>query len=309
MGYIVEQGLTYRLTSRRNGGQYAGPCLFTGDGNDRFTIEPARGNWFCRQCSYSCQHGVGSSGGMRYGKLDAPIKKYQEITYMTSNQISPEIALEMHGSLTNEARAYLLSRGITRRTIDHLKLGSAQKVFITFPLLYHWKGELKCPAIKRRWIPKYKPEDSPSYLAIEGSRCKGLYNFDAVDGSSKWGCVANSLIDVVTLVELGIPVVGPFAGESSWEPAWGKLLWPDLIINFGDLDPPKTKKDGTVWHPGEFYMLQRAVTLQAKQVINVYPPGGHTDLNAAYMAGEDVVSYIKEKKNEAIQESAVAARA
>ena len=46
-------GVELRRVSRRNGGEYAGPCPFCG-GEDRFHVQPYRergGRWFCRQCT------------------------------------------------------------------------------------------------------------------------------------------------------------------------------------------------------------------------------------------------------------------
>jgi DNA primase len=47
---IVKPDTPLQKVSTTRGGEYAGPCPFCG-GKDRLHVQPARGRWWCRQCS------------------------------------------------------------------------------------------------------------------------------------------------------------------------------------------------------------------------------------------------------------------
>jgi len=47
---LVSTSTTLRKVAATRGGEYAGPCPFCG-GEDRFRVQPERGQWFCRNCS------------------------------------------------------------------------------------------------------------------------------------------------------------------------------------------------------------------------------------------------------------------
>jgi hypothetical protein len=298
MDEIWFKGIRYKLTARKDGGQYSGPCPFTGEGRNRFTIEPATNRWFCRtvSCSASCTMGHYRSGH-RFGFLDEreklPIVKHERV----KSTISPEMAYRFAESMNSEGKTYLGSRCINDATIAKFHIGIRLGKQITIPALYHWKGEAICNAIKCRWMPQYAPDGSTPYVSVKGSMNKCIFNFDALAKELDFVVVANSLFDVMTIDQLGIPVVGPFVGEGHWDESWVKYFRTEKIVNFGDFDEPK--KNGL--RPGEQYMLMRAVKLaggQVKHIANVFAPEGHTDVNAAVVAGVDIKKFILETVKE-----------
>lgn len=48
---LVSRDTTLKRVATTRGGEYAGPCPFCRDGDDRFRVQPERGLWWCRQCS------------------------------------------------------------------------------------------------------------------------------------------------------------------------------------------------------------------------------------------------------------------
>lgn len=293
----------YKLTRNKNGGQFSGPCPWSG-GRDRFTIEPNKRRWFCRECNPACKHGKPTAGGYRAGWLsevtDKPIEKVEPVIEKPISQTVDFLtqATQCHERLSPEGRAYLMSRGIFNSTIRNFMLGSMGNT-VTIPLLYHGikSGELCCNGIKRRWIQRYKPPDSSSYIAVKGSNVNGIFNFDVLARPSAWGVIANSLFDVMLLHQARIPVIGPFASESSWNPEWNKFIQWQTIINIGDWDTEHIhRQTGKKYRPGTNYMLNRSLLLQTcpqvKTIINTYPLNGATDVNAMYHGHKDLREWI-----------------
>lgn len=299
----------YKLTSRRRGGQWSGPCWFTGQGVDRFTIEPhnSRGPvWFCRECGSGCQHGFRGNNNTRYGTFTPeelgnlpdipPIKR-------TQSSITYDMAIKMAESMDEIGLSYLHERGLDATTIAKFHLGMQAGKFITIPLVYEWEGRVRCPAIKKRWIPQFRPADQPKYLAVSGSHTKGVFNFDALRKPGEFGVIGNSLFDVMLLDQLGFTVAGPFAGEADWEVKWSEYIqWP-LVINLGDWDTERPGANGELYRPGTHYMLSRAFKLSSahnvKKIVNVYPPEGYDDISAAHQAGIDIHKWISNLVQEA----------
>jgi len=294
---------SYRLTSRRNGGQWSGPCWFEGIGKDRFTIEPyppdgGDPKWFCRGCN-QCQRGK-RSGNYRFGRI---IDERQVIMVTKKRKIVPtkstitlEQALRLTKNLTGEGLAYLKSRGITEETAKRFRLGMIAGRFITIPLVYNWLDKVRCDAIKRRWLPQYHPKKAPKYSVLPGSKPKGVFNFDVLRGPGVFGIIANSLFDVMLLDQLGYPAAGPFSGEADWEVKWSGYIQWSSILNIGDWDEEKKDNKGKRWRPGTQYMLKRAIKLgdapNVERIINVYPPSGLTDITAMWEAGVDIKKWI-----------------
>lgn len=54
---LIEKDVQLDLVARTNGGEWAGPCPFCGEGVDRFRVWPkhpgGRGRWWCRRCERS----------------------------------------------------------------------------------------------------------------------------------------------------------------------------------------------------------------------------------------------------------------
>lgn len=285
------KGLTYSLVSTSNGGQYAGPCPWSG-GTDRFIVEPVNQYWLCRSSKcIGCTHGY-QKGSYRYGRMDdaEPAKPIKQVKRSTS--VDLELAKKFNSVISDESIAYLRSRGLSDNTIHHFLLGTTGYT-VTIPLIFTWNGETKCHAIKRRWLPQYKPDDMSSYMMIKGSIPKGIFNFDVLSEKHQWGCIANSLFDAMILHQIGVPVIAPFAGEANWEEKWVKLIPWKTIINIWDLDE-EIERNGHRFRPGDRYALHRASKLYGKKVVNSYAPGGYTDVNEAYIYGENLRVWINE---------------
>ena len=291
----------YRQTSRKKGGQFSGPCWFTGQGTNRFTIEPFNPLgpvWFCRECTSSCSYGTPGRKGYRYGMFkedDTPVvtQKPQKTPHPV---IDITMATKFAESMNREGVAYLEGRGINRATIAKFKLGMSANRLITIPLTYTWHGQLQCTAIKMRWLPQYLPEGQSRFRAMAGSQVKGIFNFDALKRDSPFGIIGNSIFDIMLLDQLGFPCVGPYAGEAAWDAEWSKFFKWEVIINLGDWDDEKVSEDGTKRRAGTEYMLQRALKLAdapvLRKIINAFPPDGHQDITDAWCAGVDLKTWI-----------------
>jgi len=304
----------YRFTSRKNGGQWSGPCWFTGVGRDRFTIEPhppggGSPKWFCRGCN-ECNRGV-RSGNYRYGEIEdeqamRTISRKPKQKRRTSNGFSMSKVTALCASMNRKGLEYLESRGISMDSATKFRLGMIGGRSITIPLIYTWQGKLRCDAIKRRWLPQYQPKGSPKYMALSGSRAKGIFNFDVLKTPSTFGIVGNSLFDVILLNQLGFPTIGPFSGEPDWEIKWSRYIQWEYILNMGDWDPPRTNSEGKTYRPGTVYMQRRALTLShapnVKRVASTFPPDGITDISAMQSAGVNVVRWITELIKETTNE-------
>mgnify|MGYP001118068920 CR=1 FL=1 len=297
----------YHLTSRKNGGQWSGPCLFTGVGVDRFTIEPhppggGPPKWFCRGCN-QCNRGT-RRGNYRYGVIEDNqaarlISRRTKVKKRPRTNFTMEKVVALAASMNSVGLKYLESRGISAKSITKFKLGMMGGRSITIPLIYTWEGAQRCDAIKRRWLPQYRPNGSPKYMALPGSRAKAVFNFDMLREPAAFGIIGNSLFDVILLDQLGFTVAGPFSGEPDWEIKWSKYIKWDYILNMGDWDKERTNKiTGETYRPGTSYMLQRATKLSyapnVKKVINVYPPDNITDISAMQPVGIDIVSWVTE---------------
>jgi hypothetical protein len=212
--------------------------------------------------------------------------------------ITYDIAVKMAESMDEVGLAYLHERGLGAGTIAKFHLGMQGGKFITIPLTFEWEGKTRCPAIKKRWIPQFKPADQPKYLAFPGSHTKGIFNFDALRQPAECGIIANSLFDVMLLDQLGFTVAGPFTGEADWEVKWSEYIHWSLIVNLGDWDPERAGSNGEPYRPGTRYMLARALKLSnahnVKRIVNVYPPGGYDDISAAWQAGIDISKWIED---------------
>ena len=66
---LVGRDVQLRRVASTNGGEYAGPCPFCGDGTDRFRVWPHadRPGWWCRQCE---RHGDAIAYLMQRDSLD-----------------------------------------------------------------------------------------------------------------------------------------------------------------------------------------------------------------------------------------------
>lgn len=299
----------YRKVSSKDGGEYAGPCYFTGDGEDRFRIFPyhPRFNdpvWFCRGGCAGCPGKRSKDGNYNYGFFneDADISKVQALPKKTKRATAVPSLAEAKGyakQLDSEALTYLEQRGISERVARRHLLGKRYGKTITIPNILTIKGKPVSYGIKWRWLPQYKPADTESYRMIAGSRAKSLYNFDILKKHHKVVVIVEAILDVLMLETLGIPAVAPFGGGGIWGAGWGIFFDCDTIINVADRDEPKPLADGSTWNPGEEYAERRALMLGVEdnqrynRVITCLPPDMCDDLGTAYQSGVDVREFLE----------------
>jgi len=297
-------GQTFKLVRVKNGGQYAGPCPFDGQGNDRFIIEPDTGTWMCRECTSTCQHGRHSSrGSFRYGKLSEvtgenerwkfPPRKAVKVVPVQNNDYL-DVAMVFQKQLKTEQRAYLLSRGLNTETIDRFRLGNYNERGVTIPRLYHDEGNvLRCGAIKYRTLPRYCRDGIPKYRGFRHHSTVGIFNADALGDDPELLVIGNSLFDVMLIDQLGFAVIGSFAGEASWPEEWSPLIKARVIVNLQDNDPVNKNTGNS---PGEQYALSRAVKLaqcpNVTHVITTGPPDNIRDVGNMQERGLDIAVWL-----------------
>jgi len=209
------------------------------------------------------------------------------------SSITYEAAIGFAQNMNQRGLQYLRNRNINEETVARFHLGmTSNQAAITIPNIYHWNKKPVCNAIKYRRLPE-NVAGKEKYGSLPGSHSKGIFNFDALQTHEIFGIIANSIFDVMLIHQLGYPVIGPFAGEASWEPEWGKFIKWDYVINMGDRDPP----DKLGKCPGEEYMLKRSLLLNTsvtENVINTLPPGEYTDISEAYEHGFDIRGWFSD---------------
>ena len=289
-------GNTYTLNRLKNGGQYAGPCPWSG-GRDRFIVEPVTGNWMCRQCVGSCAHGKQSpKGAYRFGNLseiDGNIKVRDPVIQKRRRMINRlDDVPKLQEGITPRIVEYLHSRGVTDETIRTFRLGGYSGRAVTIPLLYTLNDQPFCQAIKRRWLPEFQG-NKPPYQVLKDHNPVGIFNRDVIESATEYLVIANSLFDAMLLHQMGFKVIAPFVGEASWNVEWSKLIVSSTIVNLQDTDPinPRTGKA-----PGREHALSRAMKLASnptiKRIITAYPPDGSTDINEMYVNGSAVAEWM-----------------
>jgi len=78
---LMSEDTPFRQVSRKNGGEWAGACVFCGTGDDRMHVWPEQGNFWCRRCGF---HGDTITYLMQIKK-----KSFHEAAKLTGKVLAP----------------------------------------------------------------------------------------------------------------------------------------------------------------------------------------------------------------------------
>lgn len=292
MASVVVNGQLYTLTSRRTG-EYSGPCPFGRGGEDRCSIWPDKGNYYCRKECLNCpgKNSQRVSTGGTTGWLEDVETTGELIEPNRTPVPSVAEALEYHKCLNQATLDYLAQRGIRTRIAERFKIGTNERRF-TIPCLTN-NGELKCHGIKKRWIGDKPEEYIPKYVLVPGSKAVAIYNYDRLIQRKHWPFmfVVESLMDVMLLEQLNVPAIAPFGGGGVWSPSW-KLARVGTVIHIADNDEAGIK-----------YAYTRRQVLGRGYIS--YAPGavrfGYSDIGEAYteLGKDSLLSWVMDVRQEA----------
>jgi len=291
---IVFQGREYRLVSRRNGGEYAGPCPFTGQGDDRFHIWPAENRrngpgrmWYCRKECPTCPGIRARCGGMT-GAFDSPALK--EVRPLPPpDRPTLDRVLEYHNNLDKSVLNYLATRGIHADTARRFLVGKNCRR-LTIPCIVQ-NGHNLCYGIKKRWIGQPPEPWIEVYTMEPGSQGRAIFNYDRLVSRKQWDyfLIIEGPLDCMLLDQMGIPATAPFGGGGVWDPGWaGAYRHVKLPIVVGDWDAPDEngRRQGTVNALAKLQSFGRGIM--------VFPPGGYKDLGEAHKNGENITAWVND---------------
>ena len=291
MSYAPLPGFT--LVSR-NQLEWAGPCPFTGQGNDRFHIWSGKKWWWCRKECPGCPGEPGRSGGM-WGWLDQIDQSlYAKISAAEPPPPVPPPTMQdvyrLADQISDNALDYLDSRGIRPDTARRYLLGQDENSRrLTIPNIIK-NGHLMCYGIKKRWLGKPPEEWISKYVSVPGTRGRSIFNWNRLVSRKKWDyfLIVEGVLDTILLDQLGIPAVAPFGGGGVWSPDWAKwFAHVGRLIIVADNDPPGERDP----EPGMTKAKQKQKMLGRGET--VYPPEGK-DLGEAYLAGVGLHAWLRE---------------
>ena len=180
---------------------------------------------------------------------------------------------------TPQIYAYFQSRGISKETVDAMKVGADSSGMIVFP--FYERGSLIYVKYRRPWKP------TPDELRVRGKEWQVpdtkpiLFNLDNIDPFQPV-YLTEGMVDAMALYEAGIHNVVSVPGGSDnqhWiEHCWDQLEKVQEFVLFGDNDPPGREMVSRV--------SKRLGEYRCK-VINEYPeiPGS----NGAYCKDADEI--------------------
>jgi hypothetical protein len=300
----------YKRVSTKDGGEYAGPCWFTGEGEDRFRIFPHHPRydkpvWFCRGGCGSCPGKTSSDGCYKYGFIEDEDERAEIVqTYkkVGSERRTPVPTIKQAEGyqklLDGETLSYLSSRGISEKVARKHQLGKRHNKMVTIPNIATINGVPTSFGVKWRWLPRYQPPDTEAYRMLPGSKAKSIYNFDVLSRHWPYVVIVEAVLDVLMLESLKIPAVAPFGGGGIWGD-WGKFFDCDVIINIADNDPDQVKPNGEIWNPGLKYADVRAYMLgltdnpSFSRIVTCLPPEPWDDVTSAHQNDVDVREYME----------------
>jgi len=271
-----------KLVSRVKG-EYAGPCPFTGLGEDRFHIWENSNIWWCRYgaCA-NCPGKPAKSGQGMWGTFDTAALPNAGTT-PAPQQIPMQLALDYAHGLDEQALDYLASRGIRADTARRFVLGR-QQMRLTIPNIITVKGKSHCLGIKKRWLGT-PPEDWISRYVMEpGSKGAALFNWNRlVQSKHRYALIVEGVLDTILLDQFGVPAVAPFGGGGIWSADWGKWFSRvQSILVVADNDESGKGPE----------LAERKVELLGRGKV-VLPPGGAKDVGEAYLAGENLARWAR----------------
>jgi DNA primase len=144
---LIGRDTKLRKVASTRGGEWAGPCPYCRDGDDRFRVQPAQGLWYCRQCSEKWDDAIAyvrKRDGLGFVEACERLAGGSLTTLQSKPQLQPATPAEMEPSakwrdtaetIVAEATAalwsdagekglaYLHKRGLTDETIRRRELG------------------------------------------------------------------------------------------------------------------------------------------------------------------------------------------
>jgi len=268
-----------RLVSQHKS-EYAGPCPFTGLGDDRFHWWAGSNNWWCRHDCPNCPGEICATGGRKGFFDDGETRSFRVLP--PADLPTMTRVYEYQERLDGQVLSYLANRGIRRETASKFLVGKNCRR-LTVPNVVR-NGHLVCYGIKKRWVGK-PPEDwIDKYTMEPGSRGKSIFNYNRLASRRSWPYVAvvEGILDCMLLDQLGVPAIAPFGGGGVWDTRWAKALDRAREVVFVADDDP----DGQ----GFLYAQKKQQMLGRGQV--VFPPGGCKDIGEAYKAGEKLPAWF-----------------
>jgi hypothetical protein len=248
---LVEQmtGAEYKRWSKKDGGEFSGPCPFCG-GDDRFRIwpyHPGTPMWWCRQCGKK-----GGSVALMIQKHGVTAKKAKEMLmdmgypldstdterYEKKERILPapskhdfgefvgtiEMVEHWHNTGKEQAAEYLTQFGLTMQDVERHQFGWAYYQGVGRLIIPHWwideNGNYILKGIKFRVMTDNKKF---RFSAVDGSITRGVWNPKWVSNPDRTrnGPILNYVFileaekDAALLDGLGYPAVS-YHPETAW---------------------------------------------------------------------------------------------
>lgn len=247
----------YRRTSGTNGGEWNGPCLYCGTGQDRFCVWPNQGDtgrFWCRVCERSGDgiqlardlHGLSFAEACRAVGADRSTSAGQA-TYQAppppTTEPPPEEWRDRALALVKRAEAalwsergasavgYLLERGLTESTIREARLGLCRRG-ITIP--WFIGGVLWAVRIRRQDVGAGQSR----YIFEKGSRGAALYGADTVRFDAPVVLVEGEFDALSVRQETGLAAVATGGISGGRRTRWiAKLSGADPLLVAFDAEP------------------------------------------------------------------------
>jgi KaiC/GvpD/RAD55 family RecA-like ATPase len=138
----------------------------------------------------------------------------------------PDITIQHNALISSPfykpALDYILNRGITKETIQYLRLGAVQEhpgMWVTIP---YFNKDGNCYFVKKRAVPASNPSDT-RFKGLLG-REPGLYNEICLSADHKQIYITEGEFDAITLIDKGLHNVVSVPGASSKKTPWIKKL-------------------------------------------------------------------------------------
>jgi len=278
-----------KLVSRHKN-EYAGPCPFKGIGRDRFHWWAGSNNWWCRKECPDCPGEPCPTGGRRGWFKDGEARSFRVIPPPERPKMSQ--VWEYRHNLDGQTLDYLADRGIRRDTASRFLVGRNRRR-LTIPNVVK-NGHAVCYGIKKRWIGTPPEPWIDKYTMEPGSRGLSIFNYNRLISRTHWPyfLIVEGVLDCMLLDQIGIPAAAPFGGGGVWDPRWNRSFdRVDQVIHVADWDEP----DEAGARQGTKYALKRIKSM--KRGLLVFPPGGYEDLGEAYLAGENISAWVRQRAN------------
>lgn len=303
---LAQQHTELRWKASTGGGEYSGRCPFCG-GTDRFSVQPEKHIWMCRNCS-----GGKWQDAISFGRRLWPAASFEQVCKNLAGGEVPQVAVMSAGDFREigqapqpqapysapgaewqleslglveqyraalwsrdgeRALAYLHQRGLQDETIHHFGLG-----YRAYP-----RGiSIPCFVDGVLWYVKFRQLSGggPKYICLQGSKPAALYNADVLISGYCALAVEGEFDTMLAWQEFRdiLPTFTPGSATNHLDLAtWGRyLLRPNFTLILPDNDIP-----GQV-------MLKTLSAASVNPIAVSLPAGDWKDLTDFYTAGGDL---------------------